>query len=364
MASNQLPVDLTDRLVGWFQAQLPTADAVRVEGLETLTLGHSAETLLLTVVSFENGSESRQDVVVRLRPPEPGLLPPYNLKRQFDVLRALDETAVRAPRGLWHEPTGTVLGREFYVMERINGEVYEQTIPDGIEADPDKLRAMCFGIVDQVAAIHLVDLQATGLHTLADGSTFLAREIDHWESEIRRVQRGNLPAIERLLAEVRSRKPEPYPRITLVHGDAKPGNIGFDGAHVTAVYDWELATIGDPLSDVGWLELLWGFPVGLPNVPGAPTVDEAVAHYEQLTGITTQYRAWYRAFQGLKMVVINLVGSMMFESGESNDPRFAMMGLSTHWLTQRILAELDIHDDIAPGPVAPSPDRMATLTPQ
>lgn len=351
-----------DRLAAWFRTQLPDAQDVRIEGLETVELGHSAETLLLTVVSHVDGGDRRQDVVVRLRPSDPGLLPPYDLKRQFDVLRALEWTPVRAPRGLWHEPTATVLGREFYVMERINGEVYEQSVPDGIESDPDKLRAMCLGIVEQFAAIHLVDLHATGLHSLADGSTYLDRELDHWESEIRRVQRGPLPAIERLLAEVRNRKPEPCPRVTLVHGDAKPGNVGFIGSEVCAIYDWELATIGDPLADLGWLELLWGFAVGLPNVAGAPTVDEAVAHYEQLTGITALHRDWYRAFQGLKLTVINLCGSMMFESGESDDLRFAMMGHSVHWMTQRNLAELGIHDDIDPGPVAPSPERMAAVS--
>ena len=95
----------------------------------------------------------------------------------------------------------------------------------------------------------------------------------------------------------------------------------------------------------------------------APTIDEAVAYYEQLSGISTQHRAWYRGFQGLKMAVINLVGSMLFESGDSNDTRFAMMGYSVHWLTQRMLAEFDIHEEIEPGPVTPSPERMATITP-
>ena len=361
MAQNSLPADSAERLTGWLRTQLRDAHEVRVEGLEAAELGHSAETLLLTVVSCDDGGDSRQDVVVRLRPPEPGLLPPYDLKRQFEVLRALEGTAVRAPRAWWHEPTGKVLGREFYVMERLDGEVYEQTVPAGIESDPDRLRAMCFGIVEQFAAIHLVDLHASGLASLADGSTYLDRELDHWESEIRRVQRGPLPAIERLLTEVRTRQPEPCPRITLVHGDPKPGNVGFAGAEVSAVYDWELATIGDPLADIGWLELLWGFPVGLPTVPGAPTVDEIVAHYERLTGISTRHREWYRAFQGLKMTVINLSGSMMFESGETDDLRLAMMGHTVHWMTRRTLAELGIHDEIEPGPVAPSSERMAAV---
>ena len=77
------------------------------------------------------------------------------------------------------------------------------------------------------------------------------REIDHWTSEIRRVQRGPLPALERLAEAVREQQPEQCPSVTLVHGDAKPGNFAFEGSEVSAVFDWEMATIGDPLADIG-----------------------------------------------------------------------------------------------------------------
>jgi aminoglycoside phosphotransferase (APT) family kinase protein len=348
-----ISVDDLARLTDWFTEQLPDASIVRLEGVEAVDLGHSAETLLLTVAWVADDDDHHQDVVVRLRPVEPGLLPPYDLPRQVTILRALESTAVRAPKALWHEPTGTVLGREFYVMERLPGEVYEQTLPEGIEAEPEKLRRMCFGIVEQLAAIHLVDLQATGLHAVADGRCFLDRELDHWEAEIRRLQRGPLPAIERLLAEVRARRPEPCPPVTLVHGDPKPGNVAFVGSEVSAVFDWELATIGDPLADLAWLELLWGFPVGLPSVPGAPTVDEIVARYEELTGITARHREWYRAFQGLKMVVINLSGSMMYDRGESDDPKLKSLGYAVHWMTQRSLLEFGITEELESGPVLP-----------
>lgn len=348
-----ISTDDLGRLTAWFTEQLPAASAVRLDGVDTVDFGHSAETLLLAVVWIADDGDHRQEVVIRLRPAAPGLLPPYDLTRQVAVLRALEPTAVRAPRALWHEPSGTVLGREFYVMERLPGEVYEQSLPQGIESDPARLRRMSFGIVEQLAAIHLVDLQATGLDRIADGREFLDRELDRWEAEIRRLQRGPLPALERLLAEVRARRPEPCPRITLVHGDPKPGNVAFVGDEVSAVFDWELATIGDPLADVAWLELLWGFPVGLPTVTGAPTVNEMIARYEELTGISTQHREWYRAFQGLKMAVINLSGSMMYDRGESDDPKLKALGHAVHWMTRRTLLEFGITDDLESGPVLP-----------
>src|SRR6185503_5636506 len=91
----------------------------------------------------------------------------------------------------------------------------------------------------------------------------LDRELDHWSGEMHRVQRGSLPALERLLEELRATKPQPCPTVTLVHGDAKPGNFAFVGDEVSAVFDWEMTTVGDPLTDIGWMELRVKRPIPL-----------------------------------------------------------------------------------------------------
>ena len=350
--------DAAGRLVAWLRGQISGATDVRLEGFEVVDIGHSAETVLVTVVTATAGGEVRQDVVIRLHPAGTGLMPPYDLQRQVTVLRALEHTDVRVPRVLWHEPTGTVLGREFYVMERAAGEVFEQTVPAEVAGDPERVRAMAFGVVDQIAAVHLVDVAARGLDGLGDGTGYLDRELAHWESEIRRLQRGPLPGLERLVAELRDRQPAQCPRITLVHGDAKPGNVMFVGTEVTALLDWELATVGDPLSDIGWFEIMWAFPVGLPTVPGAPSIDELLERYQALTGIAVEHRAWYRALAGLKMAVINLSGAMMLDSGESDDPKFLMFGVTVPFLTQLALHEFGIDEQIDPGPVAPRQERI------
>jgi aminoglycoside phosphotransferase (APT) family kinase protein len=113
------------RLLEWCRSQLPDAHDVRIVGIDRVELGHSVEMMLSTVTWRAHGDEHRQDVVLRLRPPEPGLLEPYDLTRQFGILRGLERTEVRAPRALWLEPTGNVLGRPFIVMERLGGAVYE-----------------------------------------------------------------------------------------------------------------------------------------------------------------------------------------------------------------------------------------------
>jgi len=354
--------ELDSRLASWFANQLPEAENVHVEGLARSDMGHSAETLLLTLAWGAGGSQLRQEVVLRMRPPTPGLLEPYDLGRQFEILRALGPTAVRAPRALWFEPSGAVLGREFYVMERLGGTVYdERSIPAELTTDPARVRRTCDAMIEQIAAIHTVDLDATGLAVIGNGHNYLDRELDHWTSEIRRVQRGPLPALERLAVVLRERQPEQHPTVTLVHGDPKPGNFAFEGAEVSAVFDWEMATVGDPLADLGWAELTWAFPNSITSLPGAPSVEDLVARYEKLTGFALRHREWYRAFQGLKMAVILLVAGHLFDAGYSDDWRYLGMAHAVHPLTRQALQELGVDDDLEAGPLLPREERVAVV---
>ena len=347
------------RLQTWLETQITDATDVRISGFEQVTFGHSAETILLTINWRDGGGNHTQDAVIRVRPPAPGLLEPYDLHRQFDVLRALVSTPVRAPRPLWYEPSGEVLGRDFYVMERLAGTVYERTVPDELAAQPDQIRTICESLIEQLAPIHAVDLKTTGLDRLGDGRGFLGRELDHWQGEIKRVQRGPLLALEQLAGTLREQQPEQCPTVTLVHGDAKPGNFAFHLGEVSGVFDWEGATIGDPLSDVGWAEVLWPLPGSITSTPGAVTRDDFVARWEQLTGIEARHRAWYRAFQAFKMAAIQLVAGHLVHAGFSDDIRLKEMSHAFKFMTQIGLRELGIDEPLPTQTVAreePAPE--------
>ncbi|WP_374023605.1 phosphotransferase family protein [Mycobacterium sp. HNNTM2301] len=347
--------EFEERLTGWLRTRLPDCDDVRVEGLDRVSFGHSAEMLMLTVVTERDGRHTRQDVVLRLRPRPPALLEPYDLARQFRILRALQDTAVRVPRALWLEETGEVLGRPFLVMECVAGDVYEMKAP---EAADETVMRMCRSLVEQLAAIHAVDLTRTGLDALDDGAAHLDRELDHWAAETDRVKRGSLPALERLHQGLRESRPAAYPRVTLVHGDAKPGNFAFTDGEVSAVFDWEMSTVGDPLTDIGWLEMLWAQPVGINSHPAALPIDALLEHYERTSGIKLQNRGWYRAFNAYKMAVICLIGAMLVEEGHSEDQKLVLAAYGTSLLTRAGLAELGIEDTLDDGPVLPREDRI------
>jgi aminoglycoside phosphotransferase (APT) family kinase protein len=346
------------RLVAWFAARLPDSRDVKLAGLDRVNVGHSAETMVMTVNWRDESGHHERPVVIRLRPPAPGLLEPYDLRRQFDILRGLDRTSVRAPQALWFEPSGQPLGREFYVMEKLPGTVYERGYPPDLASDPDRIRRMSESVLEQIAAIHLVDLGATGLGALGDGHRYLERQLDHWSDQIRRFQHDPLPALEHLITGLRQYRPEQCPTITLVHGDPKPGNFAFTGTEVTAVFDWEMADIGDPLADLGWVEILWNSPGYPTSAPGALTVNEFVAGWEELTGIPTRHREWYRAFQSLKMAAILYVGGRLFDAGYSDDLRLMEMTAAIAPVTRHALEELGLDEDLDPGPVRPRADRV------
>jgi aminoglycoside phosphotransferase (APT) family kinase protein len=349
-----------ERLRLWLQAQLVQGHDVRLIGLEKLDLGHSAEMLAFTLAWRENNAEQQQELVLRLRPPEPGLLEPYDLPRQYAILRALEQTDVRAPKVLWLEPSGEVLGRPFFVMEKIDGTAYEMRVPREIRADAELVRRMSQSLVEQLAAIHLVKLDAAEWGLLGDGKTYVTDELDHWAAEMQRVQRGPLPALERLLAELRAQLPETNPAVTLVHGDAKPGNYGYVGSEVTAVFDWEMAAVGDPRADIGYLEVLWNMS-GVTRQPGALSTDDFVTYYESLTGSQTHSRAWYRAMQTFKLGVISLIGVMLFDAGHSDDLRLSDMGIGIPWFTQMGLRDLGIDEEVEAGPVTAREERVAEV---
>lgn len=324
---------MTEDLAAWLSSKLGTD--VAILRLDRVDFGHSAETMLLTL----DTSGGRQDVVIRIRPQPPGLLEPYALERQFAILRALEPTPVRSPRVYWYEPTGEILGRDFYVMERLAGSVYERGVPNEIRHDKALVRRMCEGMVDQISAIHQVDL-TRGLEGLGDGCDYLDRELEHWSREVQRATGGGTPMFDRLVAALRDQRPGEVTPSTLVHGDTKPGNFAFVDGEVTGVFDWELSTVGDPMADIGWAEVCWRFPGYVTSVKSAPSADELVTRWECSTGLQAHDRPWYRALQSLKMAAILLVGRHLYDSGHSSDPRLGEMAAAADPIARGALRDL------------------------
>ncbi|MEO8296289.1 MAG: phosphotransferase family protein [Burkholderiales bacterium] len=343
------------RLTAWWAQRLPGASDVVVTGVEHLAAGHSNDTFAVELAWQAAGTRQHQSVILRTPPSGVGLLAPYDVARQFRIMQALAGSAVPVPRMHWLEEGTEVLGRPFFVMDKLDGACIEKEVPaDILAAAPQSIRQLCERYIDLIAQVHRLDWRARGLGFLGDGVSYLSQEIAKWEAEIRRHQQGELPAFERLLGWLKQHRPTVSSPATLVHGDAKIGNLFLRGQEVVALFDWEMAGIGDPLTDLGWASLQWHTPSALlSNYPGALTRTELLARYEHTSGITVHDLPFYEGLAGLKLCAILFIASMLYRTGQSTDPRFLRFGNEVlPKFLEKVLKVVGIEEAVPCGDVA------------
>ena len=274
--------------------------------IERLGGGLSNATFLLR---FDDG----RDLVLRRPPRAPGHPSAHNVVREARILTALAETSVPVPRVLAVCDDPEVIGAPFYVMEHVDGHVPLAHLPEMFES-PYERRKVGEAIVDALAAVHTVDLAASGLDQLGRARGYLARQLRRhlvlWEH----YQTRDLPEVPYVADWLRRELPDEG-EVTLVHGDFHPANVVLSAdapARVVAVLDWELATRGDPLADVGYLTSLW-HEDGDPSHPfergpvtrgeGALTRKDILERYAATSGRSIEGHGWYEVLALWRAVI-------------------------------------------------------------
>jgi aminoglycoside phosphotransferase (APT) family kinase protein len=258
-----------------------------------------------------------RELVVR-RPPVTAFLPTANdVHREFRFYSALHDTPVPTPQAFAFCGDPAVLGAPFYVMERLHGVVpHEPLVLEGLAAEDG--RALCERFVEVLADIHAVDPHAVGLGDIGRPDGYLERQVRRWTDQWRRTLDADAeagdPAIDEL-AKVLADGLPPSPPATIVHGDYRLGNVMLD-AHtrtdVVGVFDWEMATLGDPLADVGYTLLYWGArdrPVFHPSQaiadrPGFLGGGELAARYAEVSGRAVEHVTAYVVLAAFKLSII------------------------------------------------------------
>ena len=237
------------RLEEHVRFRLPSRRNLSVTGIEKLPVGFSYETYLFSISWNEDDGVATEDMVIRMEP-EHGLIPPYDVRPQYEILKRLHGTTIPVPKVHWLEPDGSILGRPFFVMEMVQGEVmYQHALQHpGMQA---QLRQ---ALADVIVAIHELDWQSLGLSVLGVPGTHTGhaeKEIDRWERQFKENSYTPYPLMTELFRYLKNNIPQSE-RTTFCHCDIQPANILVRDGRVVAVLDWELATIGDPVSDLGW----------------------------------------------------------------------------------------------------------------
>jgi aminoglycoside phosphotransferase (APT) family kinase protein len=280
------------------------------------------------------------------RPPE-GPLPPsaHDVLREARLLRALDGEAVALPRVLAMCEDPSVIGAPFYVMEMVEGEVLTDSIPAALDA-PRERRMIGEALVDALVEIHAVDWRRPGLDNLGRPSGYLERQIDRFGKLWKLNRTRDLPVVERVAEWLIERLPE-SPQATIVHGDYRLGNVMLGPGpppRIAAVLDWEMATIGDPLADLGYLTAMWTEPPGaelkielspVTARPGFLSRAELIARYEERSGREARAIRWYQALALWKVTIFMEGNYRRALDGASADPFLLSFGDGVVELAER-----------------------------
>ena len=304
-------------LSGWMRRQLPGArDFELSELVAPQSSGFSNETLLCDARFTRDGRSQLERLVIRVQPTGFQVFPEYDMRLQFRTMQLLARTDVPVPRMFWiEEQDRSVLGAPFYVMGRVEGRVPSDSPPYNAsgwltELPDAEVAAIWWGGIECLAKVARLDHRAAGFSFLERpelGHSALDQNLAYYRSYHDWAARGRAqPTADAAYAWLASKRPEGEPT-GLVWGDARIGNILFDGTRPAAVLDWEMVTLGSPEVDLGWtlfLDRYHSIGVGVPRLPGFPSREASVERWEELAGHRVRHLHYYEVFAGYRFAVV------------------------------------------------------------
>ncbi|GAB3683491.1 phosphotransferase family protein [Salinarchaeum chitinilyticum] len=325
-------VDL-DALEAFLEAELGAVDHYEVERHEQ---GHSNETLFVDWGDAE--------LVLRRPPPGSTADTAHDVLREYAFIDALQDTDVPVPPTVTACEDHSVIGSDFYVMERVDGTVLREREPEAF-ADADARERVGTQLVDSLAEIHGVDAASVGLDEYGHPEGYTQRQVERWGKQLAwafevTAEEREVPELDRVGDWLADHCPTDHPQ-TLVHGDYKLDNVMFGPqrpVELVAVFDWEMATRGDPRCDVGWMLSYWRDAKDPDPVieelvtdfmarSDYPTRRELVERWEERTGLeyAEEHDRFYRTLAVYKLAGLGEMFYRRYLEGNSDNPMYPKM---------------------------------------
>ena len=319
-------LDLT-KLEPFLRSSFPSS--VGPLAVEQFPSGHSNLTYLLRF--------GEREIVLRRPPYGSKVKTAHDMSREYRVLSKLHSAYPIAPRVLLYCDDESVIGSPFYLMERIRGIIIRRDPPAGLPFSVDTARRLSESFVDNLSRLHGLDYIAIGLDALGKPQGYLARQVSGWIERYYGSQTHDLPEVARIAAWLKDHMPEKSDA-ALIHNDYKYDNVVLDPENPTrivGVLDWEMSTIGDPLTDLGTALAYWVDPHdpdelqkirwGPSTYAGSLTRAQLVERYTRVTRRDVSEMPFYLAFARFKIAVIVQQIYCRYHLGLTKDRRFATM---------------------------------------
>jgi aminoglycoside phosphotransferase (APT) family kinase protein len=314
------------RLASYLKQHLPELDGPLV--VEQFPSGFSNLTYLLRI--------GEREVVLRRPPIGAKIKTAHDMSREYRILSHLYPAYRKVPRPLIYCDDDSVIGAPFYVMERVKGIILRAEPPAGVELTQETMRSLSTAFIDNLLEIHHFDYQSAGLSDLGSPEGYVKRQVDGWTKRYYNARTSEVVEVERIARWLLDHQPADSSKSALIHNDYKYDNLVLspnDFSNVLAVLDWEMATIGDPLMDLGttlgyWVEATdsaewqqYGFV--LTRLPGNLTRGEIAKYYAQKSGRDVTDPVFYYVYGLMKIAVIVQQIYFRYREGFTKDPRFA-----------------------------------------
>ncbi|MCP5358452.1 MAG: phosphotransferase family protein [Pseudomonadales bacterium] len=269
----------------------------------------------------------------------------HDMGREFRVLTALSGTFPYAPVPVHFCEDPVVLGCDFYLMSYIPGVVIRKSYPEGMHLSSEQVRQQFFTLFDVLGELHSIDLTRVGLGDFGRPEGYVRRQVEGWSRRYRDARTPDAPDFERVMGWLHDNMPADSGVACLIHNDYKLDNVIWspdEPLRLIGVLDWEMATVGDPLMDLGCTLGYWAEATdpedfrlyrAMPSdVPGAPTRAEIVARFAERTGLRMERFDFYFCFGLFRLAAIGQQIYTRYAQGLTRDPRFASLLGKVHSL--------------------------------
>jgi aminoglycoside phosphotransferase (APT) family kinase protein len=288
-----------------------------------------------------------RDLILRRPPAGSKARGAHDMRREHTIQSRLAPVFGRVPAMVAFCADPAVIGSDFYVMERLEGTILRRDLPEGMTLSPADARALCERFLDVLVELHAVDPSAAGLDDLGRGEGYVARQVAGWSDRFRRARTADIGDYEQVMGWLDAHQPADV-ATCVIHNDFRLDNVVLSpDLRVTGVLDWEMATLGDPLMDLGgalayWIqgdddEAFQSFRRQPTTVPGMLTRAEVVERYTAARGMGVTPEQWrfYEVFGLFRLAVIAQQIYYRFFHGQTSNPAYQQMGDLAAYLESR-----------------------------
>jgi aminoglycoside phosphotransferase (APT) family kinase protein len=290
---------------------------------------------------------ANRDLVLRRPPSGTKAKSAHDMSREYRIQKALKPLYPSVPNMVGLCEDESILGVPFYVMDRVHGVILRKRLPDGLRLDEPTARALCLNVVDKLIQLHQVDYRAAGLASIGKGPGYVKRQIEGWSDRYEKARTWNVPRFRYVRDWLRANAPADV-GTCVIHNDYRFDNVVLDPGDITrviGVLDWEMATIGDPLMDLGNALAYWVEPGDdfmtrklrrqPTHVPGMLSRKEVVERHSDRTGLRTDNWAFYEVYGLFRLAVIAQQIYFRYHHGQTRNPAFKNFWIFAHYLGWR-----------------------------